>query len=333
MDSSARADSLDWTGWFAGAAFTLVAAATALWQATQHGYVGPGLAAAITALTLLLVPFFLLGTTDLAQRLAAWVGSHRARAFPLAGLLVVPWLVYAVGTGTFSWASLLKVIAYILVPLLLLLWAQRSGPPPVWHDGFAVLAIWLPLELGAMRGVWPWHDEAGAYMLGEFLGVDAALLLFVSVRALDRVGYSLAIRRADLQAALPNFLMFAAIALPIGLATGFIAYNHKPPDLLRFVGRFLGIFLTIAVPEELLFRGIVQNLLQRVLPATSALVVAALIFGAAHLNNGPTPDWRYLLLATIAGIFYGRAYRSSGGLMAACLVHAMVDTVWVEFLR
>jgi len=102
---------------------------------------------------------------------------------------------------------------------------------------------------------------------------------------------------------------------------------------VRFVGQFLGILLVVAVPEELLFRGLIQNLLQRVLPATYALIVAALIFGASHLNNGPAPDWRYVLLASIAGVFYGRAYRRSGGLMAAFLVHAAVDTIWREFFR
>jgi len=61
--------------------------------------------------------------------------------------------------------------------------------------------------------------------------------------------------------------------------------------------------------------------------------VTALIFGASHLNNGPSPDWRYFLLATIAGIFYGRAYLQSGGLMAAVCVHTLVDVVWGAFFR
>jgi len=241
--------------------------------------------------------------------------------------------VYAIGTGTFSWVSFLKVAVYVLLPLVILLSARRSGPPPRWQDALAVLAVGLPLELGGLRGVWPWRDGSGAYMLSEIFGVDLAVILFVSVRNLEGVGYSFAIRRADLRVAFWNFLNFFCIAVPIGLATRFIAGGSHAPDLVRFAGRFIGIFFTIAVPEELLFRGLIQNLLQRVLPATSALLVAALIFGASHLNNRPTPDWRYVFLASIAGVLYGRAYRSSGGLMAACLVHAAVDTVWREFFR
>ena len=64
-----------------------------------------------------------------------------------------------------------------------------------------------------------------------------------------------------------------------------------------------------------------------------ALLVAASIFGAAHLNNGDMPNWNYAFLATIAGIFYGRAFRQSGSILAPACVHALVDTVWRAFLR
>jgi len=64
------------------------------------------------------------------------------------------------------------------------------------------------------------------------------------------------------------------------------------------------------------------------------LIVAAVIFGAAHLNNGPPiPNYRYFLMAGIAGVFYGRAWRSTGSLMASSLTHALVDTFWSMFFR
>jgi len=220
-----------------------------------------------------------------------------------------------------------------LLPLVLLLAANRSGPPPLVKDALAVLAIWLPLELGWLRDVWPWPAGAGAFSMTAILGVDVAVILFVSIRRLEGVGYSFAIRRADLREAFWNLLMFLAIGIPIGLSTGFIAVTHGAKSLLEFVVQFVGIFLVIAVPEELLFRGLIQNLLERLLPPTYALLLAALIFGLSHVNNGPTPDWRYVLLATIAGIFYGRAYHRSGGLMAGCLVHAAVDAIHRVFFR
>ena len=92
--------------------------------------------------------------------------------------------------------------------------------------------------------------------------------------------------------------------------------------------------LFIAVPEELLFRGIIQNLLEKEIGRPGlALGVAAVIFGAAHLNNGPSPDWRYFLLATLAGMVYGRAYARTRNLMAPALVHTLVDVAWRGFFR
>jgi len=332
VNASGRAPSSTWIGGSVGVACALAAALVGARLAAQRGYGGAALVAAIVSLFLLLLPYFLLGTTDLSARLATWMETRRVHVVSV-GALLLPYLVYAVGSGGFSWRALVKLAGYILLPLLLLLSADRSGPPPRWHDALAVLALWLPLELGWLRDVWPWPAGSGAYTMNAILGVVAAVILFVPVRRLEGVGYSFAIRRTDLREAFWNLLIFSCIAIPIGFATDFIAVGHKAFDLVRFVGQFLGILLVVAVPEELLFRGLIQNLLQRVLPATYALIVAALIFGASHLNNGPAPDWRYVLLASIAGVFYGRAYRRSGGLMAAFLVHAAVDTIWREFFR
>ena len=82
----------------------------------------------------------------------------------------------------------------------------------------------------------------------------------------------------------------------------------------------------------MLFRGIIQNLLEKEIGRPGlALGVAAVIFGAAHLNNGPHPDWRYFLLATLAGVVYGRAYARTRNLMAPALVHTLVDVAWRGF--
>lgn len=333
MEASERAASFSWIGWYAGAACALGAALAAARLAALQGHGGTPLAATAAALALLLLPYFLFGTTGLASSLAAWMEVRPSRVLVLAALLLLPYPLYASGTDTFSSTSLLKLVGLVMVPLLLLLWARVSGPVPRWQDALAVLAVWLPFDFGWLRDAWPWPEGVAAYTLSSILGVDLVVLLFVSFRRVEGVGYRLTFRRADLPAASWNLLIFLCIGIPIGLSTGFIAFNHSAPDLLRFAGRFIGIFLVTAVPEELLFRGLIQNLLAKVLPATTALLVASLIFGAAHLNNGPYPDWRYFLLASIAGVFYGRAYRRSGGLMAACLVHAAVDTIWGEFFR
>lgn len=322
-----------WIGWSAGVACALAGGAAAAGLGVMHGYGGGSLVATIAALVLLLLPYFLLGTTDLAARLATWLETRRTRVLVLLALPLVPYLIYASGTGTFSGFAILKLAGLVLLPLGLLLWANRTGSPPNLLDGLAVLAVWLPHELGGLRDIWLWPAGGSGYALNQILGVDLTVILFVSIRRLEGVGYSLAIRRNDLKEAFWNLLMFACIGIPLGRGTGFIAPAHAVGSLLEWAVQFLGIFLAIAVPEELLFRGLMQNLLRKLVPSTYALLVASVIFGLSHLNNGPAPDWRYVVLASIAGFFYGRAYQRSGSLMAAALVHAGVDTIWREVFR
>jgi membrane protease YdiL (CAAX protease family) len=38
-------------------------------------------------------------------------------------------------------------------------------------------------------------------------------------------------------------------------------------------------------------------------------------------------------MATVAGVFYGLAFRRSGRLPAPAAVHALVDAVWRQFFR
>jgi len=81
-----------------------------------------------------------------------------------------------------------------------------------------------------------------------------------------------------------------------------------------------------------LFRGIIRNFMEKTLrKPTLAMIGTSVIFGAAHLNNGPRPDWRYFVLASLAGLFYGNAYQRTNGLLAPAIVHTLVDTVWRAF--
>jgi len=57
------------------------------------------------------------------------------------------------------------------------------------------------------------------------------------------------------------------------------------------------------------------------------LLTAALIFGCAHLDNGPQPlpNWRYMILATIAGVAYGAVFRKASTVLSSATLHMLVD--------
>ncbi|PYS50100.1 MAG: hypothetical protein DMG13_21705 [Acidobacteria bacterium] len=165
--------------------------------------------------------------------------------------------------------------------------------------------------------------------------MDAGVIAFVVWNRTPHIGYRFEWDRGILVNGGANFLVFAAIAIPLGLAIHFLRYSFSLSKLIPAPLAFAGIFLFTALPEEFLFRGLIQNWIQRVAANRNiSLIAGAVIFGASHLNNGPPiPNYRYFLMASIAGVFYGRAWRNTGSLMASSLTHALVDTFWSLFFR
>jgi hypothetical protein len=109
----------------------------------------------------------------------------------------------------------------------------------------------------------------------------------------------------------------------------FTRWNPRWTGVLPFLLNYLELFLFIAVLEELFFRGFLQTLLSKTLGSWIAgQAVVSVLFGLFHILHAPFPNWKYVALATVAGWFYGTAFRVSGTLMASALLHAAVDTIW-----
>ena len=127
---------------------------------------------------------------------------------------------------------------------------------------------------------------------------------------------------------------YAPIAVVLGLWLGFLHFHALMPSGGRVVLAWLFTFFFIAVPEELFFRGWMQNLLERRVGPTRALLITSTLFGLSHFNKRATLfNWRYVLLAALAGIFYGLAWRQQRRVGASAITHASVDTIWSVWLR
>jgi membrane protease YdiL (CAAX protease family) len=118
------------------------------------------------------------------------------------------------------------------------------------------------------------------------------------------------------------------------LPLGFLHLHGYLPSLGNLVFQWISIFAFVAVLEETHFRGWLQNLLERRFGRSWSLLVTAIVFGLSHFNKGAMYfNWRYVLMASLAGIFYGRAWRQEHRLVASTITHASVDTIWSIWLR
>jgi membrane protease YdiL (CAAX protease family) len=143
------------------------------------------------------------------------------------------------------------------------------------------------------------------------------------------------LRKMSLRDGALHFIAFAALGLPLAFAIGFIQPAPHWPEIGRVPSLIAGIFLLNALPEEILFRGIIQHSIESATRSRiGSLILAALVFGAAHLNNGPAmPNYRYFGLATLAGIFYGLAWRRNRNVLTSTITHTLVNAVWSVFFR
>lgn len=79
--------------------------------------------------------------------------------------------------------------------------------------------------------------------------------------------------------------------------------------------------LFTCVAEEALFRGVIQQEIARCGRLWLGILVASLLFGAAHLAGGPL----LVLFAALAGACYGLAFHFCGRLSAAIVVHFLLN--------
>jgi membrane protease YdiL (CAAX protease family) len=285
----------------------------------------------LVALSLLLGAFVGLTDARFVAQLRRWALRSWFVALALPLLLLVPYCIYAWPTATFCWGALFKLACYVLVPVALLLPDRlRRSEHATWRDFAALAALAVPIPAHWLAGIWTWPQEL--YFFQPLIAVCVGGYAFMAVRSLRDVGYKLLWRKRDVIDGLANLAAFALLGIPLGYRLHFIRFHPAATPLKTFAAQFVGIYLTVAIPEELVFRGILQNLLVKSLTGERrgpyGLLIASTLFGAAHLHHPPVPNWRYAIMATLAGVFYGNAYRTRQRICASALTHALVDTLW-----
>lgn len=307
----------------------------AFWFVARHFSVeeriGGHMLSGFVSFALLLAPYWFFGF-GAAEILKTKLTGRTVRVLA-PGLLVVAYLIFSIPRNEFRWSYAVALFAIPVALAALFEFLAPRTPKLCWQDALALAAIGLPVEFRWLARSFP---HPGLSALPKFLLVDAALYAFLVVRGLEGVGYDFRARWRDLAIGVREWAFFAPVAIGLGLALGFIAFNHKTHGAADIVPALMVTFFFVAVPEELFFRGLLQNMLEARLGRWRALIVAGVIFGLSHfnkLNHGFPFNWRYVLLAAIAGVFYGRAWMDRRRIFAPGVTHTLVDVVWGMWFR
>jgi uncharacterized protein len=296
-------------------------------QSALAAHLGESLPWALGSFALLLAPLWLFGFSA-ADPVGATTTSAR-KLVPLSALLAFPYYFFAIPTRQFHWefGAVMLILPVLLAWILAL---PRVGTKLGWQDVVVLGAIAAVHMLKLLAGAWA---SPGLASLSKLYLIDVALYLYLLVRRLDGMGYSLVPHRTSVTVGLREFCFFLPFGLGLGTALRFIRFHGRMPSGWAIAGAVLFTFLFVALPEEIFFRAILQNLLETRTGRTWAVTVAALLFGLGHFNKGASFNWRYVMLAAIAGIFYGRAWRAHRQVLASAITHTAVDVVWSLWFR
>ncbi|MGV3345981.1 CPBP family intramembrane glutamic endopeptidase [Enterobacteriaceae bacterium LUAb1] len=248
---------------------------------------------------------------------------HRTTAVTLAGIAVMlAW-----------WQSIVHIEGILILISAGLLIKGSQLPIAKWYirkgaDALVVMlciALFLHLLPGFTHPKIVDHIHTGPQSapFSMYLNLDKAMVPFLLAGIMPGV---LAIPQRSVQvwrwlllaAAVPALLLVAVI---LG---GLRIEPHLPSWLPQFI--LINLFF-VSLAEEALFRGGLQQQLQKIAGGWGGLLIASLLFGLVHLAGGVL----LVVFATLSGVIYGLAWWWSGRLWVATLFHFALNLTHLLF--
>ena len=194
-----------------------------------------------------------------------------------------------------------------------------------------------PLPGGVQRRPEPGRSETRAFLLTSALG-----LMLVPAAFGIALGFSIDVLSL-VNANLPNALVGLGAVLPLaGLLRWFMGTGWRPladfrASQLQFFSeigfrltrrRIILLAIIAGVSEELMFRGVLQTILDRQLPVAAAIALSSLVFGLLHARTV-----LYAIIAGAVGAYLGLLFWATGSLFVPIVTHAVYDLIALDWTR
>ncbi len=293
----------------------------------------PRIASALIAACVVEVCLYALPAIEGARKRLEERMRRPALALLMVASAAVPYCIYALPTGVFRPASLGGIVALACIASFWYVFFPRRPAIDLAYIAVVGAGI-LAYPFARIYGtpVPRLHME----ILGQLMWTRLAIFECLAIANMHPDGFGLLPKRREWTAGIVNFVLFVPFGVFLGWALKFARFHPRNSDwwitALLAVGTFLGMLWLVALREEFFFRGLLQRWFGRWLANDWAgLAVASVLFGMVHLAFRGFPNWRFAILATVAGVFYGRAYLTTRSVRAAMVTHALVNTVWRVF--
>lgn len=276
--------------------------------------------------------FLVLGIEEVRTRVEKRLPGARM-AWALVAAAAAPYLECAIALGRFRWTSLGLLVLLAAVASFWFVRLPRSAAVDVLF--LIVLALVVLAKLFGHIYPAP-HPKVPLEILGQLMWVRTGAFALLSLRKVQGVGFGFVPRWKDWGIGCVFYLLFLPVGGALAAWLGF-ARPHLPALAwwkvsLVTAGTFAGFLWVVALSEEFVFRGLLQQWIGKWLHSDAAgLVGASLLFGSVHLPFRAFPNWRFALLAFVAALFFGMAFRKAASIRASMVTHALVATTWRIF--
>jgi membrane protease YdiL (CAAX protease family) len=131
-----------------------------------------------------------------------------------------------------------------------------------------------------------------------------AVMRYVARRDMPEIAKSGAVT----QALFGGVIGFGFITVSMLMLLTEFSFDERPGNGLSIVASMAAMSLGAAVTEELLFRGLALQALEKLCGSWSALAITAVLFGGLHLANPGATLWSSTAIAIEAGVLLGAAF-------------------------
>lgn len=209
--------------------------------------------------------------------------------------------------------------------------------------GRALGAAAVYFATGMLAGAWLRVPAASSDLIGNVEGASRALLFAAAALLVYGAYWPPPVRwhrRGVLGRAAATYAVFLVVWVPLAMilypwllhqldaplaAQPILSYLAEPSGAKSTLGSIAVVAmacLVVPLAEEILFRGYLQEMLKRFMPTTTAVVVAAVLFGLAH-------DVEYAVPIGFLGLLFGVLKERYGCLAVAVFAHALHNTLTV----
>lgn len=179
--------------------------------------------------------------------------------------------------------------------------------PLVWFVlGAAAIVIFDQVLKGAVSGLGtPIRLGAALVSAGVAIGLYVLTMRLLARRRTPELRGSIG-REFVLGAAVGAFFVLASVLIIAAL--GGYSVQWHPIDVLNTVSLAVVLNFGVAIVEELAFRGLALQAIEKLGGPWVAIAITAAMFGAAHLLNPNATLWSAFAIALEAGVLIGAAF-------------------------